>query len=151
MKNCFYLILICSIISCNQDKIYSEFHNDFKKNRWNNSDVQDFDFTIEEEANYDVQLEFSHVYDYQFSHVPLSIEIVFPNGKKIQEEINLQIKDELGKHLADCSGDICDLYKVIKKNILFEKGNYKIKLSNSFANKYLPNVIGVGITIKKND
>ena len=38
--------------------------------------------------------------------------------------MDLKVKNEKGEDMADCSGDVCDLYYNLKNNFHFEKGTY---------------------------
>ncbi len=140
---CFFLL-----ISCNQSDLFNKTYTDFESNRWLEQDVKTFEFTIDDESkSYQLKLLFSHVYDYQFKSVPIQVAITDPSGKEEKQTIDLQIKDDTGKQLADCSGDICDLFYVIKEKAPLQKGQYKVVLSHSFDGPYLPNVLGVGLTV----
>lgn len=140
------------VISCNKSSVYSEFDKNKENNQWLKSDVKTFEFTIDDDVKlYDMIFDFSHVYDYQFASIPIDFVIENPNGKQEKFTIDLMLKDSSGKEIGDCSGDICDLKFKIKEKSKFEKGNYKVTISNSFKGDYLPNVIGIGLEIKKSN
>lgn len=152
MKNtCFTLIAVLLLFSsCKKTEVYRKFNDDFVENRWENNAVQSFDFSIEDDKQlYDVVLNFSHVYDYQFESIPLTVSIFNPKGEEEKLSFDLKIKDENGKELADCGGDFCDLKYKIKGKTILQKGNYKINISHNFKGPYLPNVLGVGLEIEK--
>lgn len=138
------------LISCNKKAVFDQFDTDFESNRWLEKDSKTYGFTIDDDSKlYNITFAFSHVYDYQFSSVPLNIKIVDPSGKEEPMTIDLQIKDASGKQLADCSGDVCDLFFKIKEKTKLQKGNYKAIISHSFSGPYLPNVIGVGLKVEE--
>ncbi|HSD14477.1 MAG TPA: hypothetical protein VLB74_07500 [Flavobacterium sp.] len=147
------LLLICAtvlFVSCNKADIYSKLDKDFPDNRWTQADGKTYDFTISDDTkSYDLTFRFSHVYDYQFPHVPLEFTITDPSGKQEKLTIDLKIKDDTGKELGECLGDICDLNFKIKENVKLAKGNHKVKIavSNSFTYPYLPNVLGIGLNV----
>ncbi|KIX22343.1 hypothetical protein SY27_00325 [Flavobacterium sp. 316] len=148
-KHLFFLVFLF-LLSCDKDIVYSKFYSDFKENRWLTKEVKSFDFLIKNnESKVDLILHLGHVYDFQFQSVPFNVIIFYPDGKKESIPINLKIKDENGKDLADCSGDICDLYFTIKEKMALQKGKYKVEIKNNFSGDYLPNVLGVGIKVKK--
>ncbi len=139
-------------ISCDKSSVYSEFYKNKEDNRWLKSDEKTFEFTIDDaEELYDVIFDFSHVYDYQFASVPIDFVIENPKGEKEKFTINLKLKDTNGKEIGDCSGDICNLKFKIKQKSKLNKGKYKVSITNSFKGEYLPNVIGVGLEIKKSN
>ena len=139
-------------ISCDKSSVYSKFYKNKEDNRWLKSDEKTFEFTIDDDVQlYDAIFDFSHVYDYQFASVPIDFIIENPSNEKEKFTINLKLKDTNGKEIGDCSGDICDLKFKLKHKSKLEKGTYKVIISNSFKENYLPNVIGVGLEIKKSN
>lgn len=137
------------LMSCDKTSVYSKMDNTFENNRWASENAKTHEFTIEDDSKmYNLNLKFSHVYDYEFESVPLNIQITSPDGKEEQIPFDLKIKDASGKQLAECSGDICDLTVPLKENIKLQKGTYKITLATTFKGPYLPNVLGVGLEVK---
>ena len=63
-------------ISCNQSAVLDKFYKLAEDNRWLKSEVKTFEFSITDESlDYDMILQFSHIYDYQYNNVPLKIII----------------------------------------------------------------------------
>lgn len=147
MKKIMLFVAFMFLVSCNKNQIYHKFDKNFESNRWNESDVKLYDFTISEENSYDVIIEFSHIYDYDMASIPLVVKMKFPNKKEFIENLNLPIKDESGKQLADCSGDICDFYYTFKSSQNLPKGDYSISVAHKSKFGFLPNVLGVGLTV----
>lgn len=148
-KTVFFFSFIILLFSCKDASVYSKFDDGFTNNRWQKTDQKTYEFAITDEAPlYDIVLKFSHVYDYQFGQVPIAVEITDPSGKKEKFTIDLKIKDNSGKELGDCAGDICDLKFNLKDKIKLTKGSYIVTVSNSFNGPYLPNVLGVGLNVE---
>jgi gliding motility-associated lipoprotein GldH len=148
-KALIFLVTLTLLFSCNETKIFSKFDGDFPNNRWEKTNQKAYSFSINDEAKlYDIVFRFSHVYDYQFASVPITIQITDPTGKKEKLEIDLKIKDDSGKQLAECAGDICDLKFKIKEAVKLSKGNYTIAISHTFNGPYLPNVLGIGLNVE---
>ena len=152
MKKLLFLLsifLFFTLISCFQSTSYSETSDDFLDNHWLKNEAKTFDFAVKEtNGNYDLYLNLSHVYDFQFESIPLSLTLIDSNKKEQTINFDLKIKDKSGKDLGDCSGDICDLKQVIKQNMSLSKGDYKIIVKQNFKGKYLPNIIALGIELK---
>ena len=147
-KNLFLFGLILVFVSCNDKKIFSEHKTDFKSNQWQKTDVQSFNVTIDDESkNYDLTLILSHVYEYQFDKVPVTISIKNPKGETEIMSIDLIIKDADGKDKGECLGDICDLKHTFKKDTKLTKGNYVVSVAHTFNNSYLPNISSLGLDI----
>jgi gliding motility-associated lipoprotein GldH len=142
------LAILFTLNSCDKSKVYSGFDKDFPDNRWMKSDVRIYNFSIEEKGRYVIDFDFSHIYDYQFETVPITTDLLFPAGIHAFNKVNLQIKSD-GKEVGDCSGDYCDLSATIYPAHTYEPGKYSLKVSHRFQGEYLPNVLGIGITVKR--
>lgn len=149
IKPFIFLGLLFLLMSCDNNSVYSKLNKDFENNRWQSDDVKTFDFAIEDTSKtYNLELQFSHIYDYQYESVPLDIQLTHPDGKVETLPFALKIKDATGKQLADCTGDMCDLFVPLKENISLNKGTYKLSVAQSFQKPYLPNVLALGVTVK---
>ncbi len=154
MKKLYVLLfsLLFAFYCCNQiSSTYYKVYDDFESNQWQQADKKEFSFSISEGAAYDVTLKLSHVYEYQFDTVPMQILIVDPNGKREEFPIDLKIKDSSGNEIGECAGDVCDLKYTIKKNSNLPQGDYKVTVSHHFKGPYLPNILGIGLDIKRSN
>ena len=149
LKNILPFIALFLLISCSEKADFKKFIRLPEDHRWLKTDVKTIEFSIDDDSKmYDILFDFSHIADYQYSSVPIVFNIDSPDGKQDKFTIDLPIKDKLGKHLADCSGDICDLKFKIKEKIKLIQGNYKISIAQNFNGPYLPNVIGIGLNVE---
>jgi gliding motility-associated lipoprotein GldH len=146
LKNICLSLLSLTLFSCDSNVVYDSFSSDFKANRWVSDDYREFDFTIENEGNYEVQLHFGHINQYQIPKVDVQIEMTAPNGTMKSIPMVLEMQSETIK--SDCMGDICDLFvPIVSDNMI--KGNYKIVVKNTSKYPYLPDVLGVGVKVTK--
>ena len=147
------LLLICFSVffaTCSNNTVFQQFDRLDDSNQWAQSETKTYEFTIDDDTVlYDVIFQFSHVYAYQFASVPIHFSVEKPDGSKEDFSTDIFIKDDSGKELGDCVGDICDLNTVVKEKMKWQKGHYKITVSHHFEGPYLPNVIGVGLEIAK--
>lgn len=147
LKNICLFLLSLTLFSCDSNVVFDSFSNDFKDNRWLSEDYREFDFTIEKEGNYEVQLHFGHIDKYQIPKVDVQIEITTPEGTVKVIPMVLEIQSETIK--SDCMGDICDLFvPIISDNMI--QGKHKIVVKNTSKYPYLPDVLGVGVRVSKN-
>jgi gliding motility-associated lipoprotein GldH len=146
----FLIAFVFGLISCNKNEVYEEFNRDFKDNRWEANDVKSFEFENTQSKGVCVlKLHFGHISGFQFKEVPLEVEITSPEGKVEVYPLVLTLKDDSGKDIGDCTGDICDVFQTIKAFEKLEKGKYKFTVKSKFIGPYLPNVLGVGIVVEK--
>ncbi len=149
MKKLIYILPFLLLVSCAKFTIYSETYKGFADNRWEKSDARTFEFEVTEVADSaKIDIKFSHIYEPGYNNVPLEVKIKKPSGEEEVFTANLILKDAEGNELTDCLGDICDLEQTVKEGYSLTKGKYAITLSNTVQTPYLPNVIGVGISVK---
>ena len=139
-------MLSLTLFSCDSNVVFDAFSTDFKANRWVSEDYREFDFTIEKEGNYEVQLHFGHIDKYQIPKVDVQIEITTPEGTVKVIPMVLEMQSETIK--SDCIGDICDLFvPIISDNMI--QGKHKIVVKNTSKYPYLPDVLGIGVKVTK--
>ena len=144
LKNCCLLLLSLTLFSCDSNVVFDSFSTDFEDNRWVSEDYREFDFTIENEGNYEVQLHFAHIDKYQIPKVDIQIEMTAQDGTIKSIPMVLEMQSETIK--SDCMGDICDLFvPIVSENM--NQGKYKIVVKNTSKYPYLPDVLGVGVRI----
>jgi hypothetical protein len=146
LKNICLLLLSLTLFSCDSNVVLESFSNDFKDNRWMSEDYREFDFTIEKDGNYEVQLHFGHIHKYQIPKVDVQIEITTPDGTVKVIPMVLEMQSEAIK--SDCMGDICDLFvPIVSDNMI--QGKHKIVVKNTSKYPYLPDVLGIGVKVTK--
>ena len=147
MKNSLFVALALLLFSC-QKNVYKKLDTDFNENRWEKTDVRNFEFSVaDNNSNYDLILLFSHGYDFGLSEIPVRIEIRNSDNTVSTEDLIVKISDTSGKRFGDCSGDYCDLKQAVFENRKLAAGNYKVAVINEFDHSFLPNVLGVGIEL----
>ncbi|MGV9004742.1 hypothetical protein [Flavobacterium sp.] len=142
------MLVLFTVLSCSDKNKFRQFDKFPEDHRWQLPDKKTFEFEIADNTKiYNLAFLFSHIYDYQFNTIPINFEIHSPDGTIENINESVMIKDTQGKELGDCSGDICDLKFIFKKDIKLQPGNYKITISHNFRGPYLPNVLGVGVLV----
>ncbi|MFN3752958.1 hypothetical protein [Flavobacterium sp.] len=150
-KKLLFSFFLVVFISCNSSSTFREFDKMPENNRWEKSDVKQYEFEIKDNTTlYNFVFKFSHIYDYQFANIPVQFVIENPDGQRETLAVDLPIKESNGQQIADCSGDVCDLDYRIKTKTKLTNGKYKITISHDFKQAdYLPNVLGVGLEVDK--
>ncbi len=152
MKKIVFITALLVLLSCDGNKIYKQVDRDFDNNRWLKSDVRKFEFEITNAVqSYDLVMHFSHVAGFQFDLIPIQISMQGPEQPQHQEQFLLRIKDTGGNDRGDCLGDYCDLEQTLFEKQNLAAGKYEISLKNNFPREYLPNVLGVGIEVRKSE
>jgi len=152
MKKILLLLFMLTLLGCKKTVVVKQMHTDFEDNQWMATNIQNFEFKLKRDVEAgDINLLFSHVFQPQYSTVPVSVTIENPAGETENILVNLMLKDEDGNDLSDCSGDICDLSQPVKEDAMLKKGTYKITVENKFAYEYLANVLAVGVSVERED
>lgn len=142
------IFLVLVLNSCNEKIIYYELDKNFPENRWQKTEIKNFEFSIEQEARYyEVDVHFAYLSNFVANPVPLLITVTYPDGFEEKKDINIMLKDNDGKEIGDCGGDYCDIREAIFKDEALKKGVYKIAIQQHFDGQYLPNVTGIGIEV----
>lgn len=147
MKKIVLLIAVVLLsVSCSKFSFHS--YNDFKDNRWQKEDVQQYEVILASKLNNAaVKVFLSHVHEPGYTQVPVTLEMIYPGGKSESIPVTLELKDKEGNSISDCSGDICDNYTIVKEGLNLEKGTYTFRLKNNVNNAFLPNVLAAGVEV----
>lgn len=151
MKNFRYsiFVLFALLLSCNKNSVYNHLYQNFPDNRWYETDVKTFEFDLKKSQNCDLVVNFSHIYDFQFEMIPVVLDITYPDQTTKTETVMIYLTDKNGKSVSDCTGDICDMEQIISTDTAFEAGHYKMTLRSLFDHPFIPNVLGLGITLRR--
>ena len=152
MRKILLLLFVFTLFACKKTVVVKKTDTNFNDNQWMATDIKTFEFKLKRNVEAaDINIVFSHVFDPQYSTVPMSVTVENPAGEKENVFVNLMLKDEEGNDLSDCSGDICDLIQPIKEDVTLQKGTYKVSIENKFAYEYLANVLAVGVSVDRED
>lgn len=129
-------------VSCDKKQVYRNFENEIQAQRWNEKDVKTHTFEILEEGkSYNVFIEISHVYGSEMSEFPVDFEVTNPDGSTEKGQVIVNFNN------TDCLGDICDFKFLVKEKKPLKKGKYTVKFSPKSKYGFVPNIIGVGLSV----
>jgi hypothetical protein len=118
-KSILLLFAILMLSSCN--KFQERVTTDFQDNRWISDTWQEYTVVIPADVEAaTVNVVFSHIYEPGYNEIPVSVKIKSPEGKEEIINAKILLKDNNGKSLSDCAGDVCDCITAIKTDF-FEK------------------------------
>jgi len=147
MKKTIILLLVLFVtLSCDKKQVYRNFENNIEAERWNEKDVKSHSFEISDDTiNYNIFIEISHVLGTEMNEFPVDFEVTKPNGSIEKGEVVVNFKN------SECLGDICDVKFLVKEKVKLKKGTYKVSFSPKSKYGFVPNIIGVGLTIEKQE
>lgn len=131
------------ILSCDKKQVYRDFENGIQSERWSEKDVKVHEFEIDvDNRNYDVFIEISHVLGTEMNEFPVLFEVVKPDGTIEKGEVLVNFKN------SECLGDVCDVKFLVKEKVKLNKGKYKVSFSPKSKFGFVPNIIGVGLSVE---
>ena len=143
MKKYVILLVLFVTLSCNKKQVYRNFENEIEAQRWKESEIKTHSFEIlEDDKTYNVFIEISHVLGSEMNEFPLKFEVIKPDGSIEKGEVVVNFKN------SECLGDICDVKFLVKEKLKMKKGKYIVKFSPISKFGFVPNIIGVGLTIE---
>jgi hypothetical protein len=99
---------------------------------------------------YDIIINFRHVNGFQFGDMRLMVVRTSPSGEETSREFDFPVIDTKGDYLSNCALDICDLETDFETGAKFEEiGKYTYKVSHLMPPDLLPNVMEVGLSVRK--
>lgn len=142
-KSVILLLLLFVILSCDKKQVYRNFENEITAQRWSESDVKTHTFEIlEDDKSYNIFIEISHVFGTEMNVFPVNFEVTKPNGSIEKGDVIVNFKN------SDCMGDVCDVKFLVKENLKLKKGKYTVKFSPVSKFGFVPNIIGVGLSVE---
>lgn len=142
-KSAILLLVLFVTLSCDKKQVYRNFENEITAQRWSESDVKTHTFDIsEDDKNYNLFVEISHVFGSEMNEFPLNFEVTKPDGSIEKGEVVVNFKN------SECLGDVCDVKFLVKENLPLKKGKYLVKFSPISKYGFVPNIIGVGLSVE---
>ena len=142
-KTAILLLVLFVTLSCDKKQVYRGFENEITAQRWSESDVKTHTFEIsEDDKTYNVFIEISHVLGTEMNEFPVNFEVTKPDGSIEKGEVIVNFKN------SECLGDICDVKFLVKEKLKLKKGKYTVKFSPISKFGFVPNIIGVGLTVE---
>lgn len=137
------LLVMFGTLSCDKKQVYRDFENEIEAQRWTENDVKTHEFEIlEADRHYNIFIEISHVLGTEMDEFPLNFEVTKPDGSSEKAEVLINFKN------SDCMGDVCDVKFLVKEKVKLKKGKYKVQFSPISKYGFVPNIIGVGLTVE---
>ena len=151
MRNFYLLILTISLVSCD-NTVYENYYS-FENESWNSDSLKSFDFEILDTlSNYSLSLNVRHSIDYEYQNL-----FVFVSSE-VNDTIELILADKNGKWKGSGISDVREFTHSLKKDRTFsKKGKHYINVEQAMRYgasekiQYLPNILDVGLIIKKQD
>ena len=112
---------------CGSNFEYSETFS-IPGNAWTYADTATFAVPITDTtARYNLYLDIDHTTEYSFENMYVKIHTNFPSGKRLSEQVNIDMANKAGVWHGDCRGENCQLRVNLQRNAYFnEVGTYQL-------------------------
>lgn len=135
--------VFCVVWSCDKKQVYRDFENGIQSERWSEKDVKVHEFEIDvDNRNYNIFIEISHVLGTEMNEFPVLFEVVKPDGTIEKGEVLVNFKN------SECLGDVCDVKFLVKEKVKLNRGKYKVSFSPKSKFGFVPNIMGVGLSVE---
>ena len=116
---------------------------------WTYADSVTFAYDIADTSRaYDLQLSLKHTDAFATQNLYARFVTVYPDGRRQSEPVSLELADQTGRWLGDCSGEACELRIPLQDSTRFPlPGEYGLVVHQYMRTDALTGVNGVGLRI----
>lgn len=145
----FLLIVIIPVFYGCGGTVFNE-SEEFSDLKWPSSKELVFSGEVSDTAGeFELVLNFRHVYGFNQSPFYISIETQEPNGKKTEKTYPIQVVKAKNEYYSECSGDYCDYEYVLEPSVKLQGiGEYKYVMK-PLVEENLNMVMEVGLKLKR--
>jgi gliding motility-associated lipoprotein GldH len=123
----FILLALVTIMGCNESYIVEETTT-FENQTWSYSDTISYTFENKDTLKrYGFYLDITYDEAYYYQNIYLKIHTKYPSGKRITDQLGIDLAEKSGKSKGKCSGGNCTVPIVLIENVkLQELGNHTL-------------------------
>ncbi len=145
-----WLILIASIYSCDQNRVFEE-NIALPDHRWNRTNVLVFNVEISDTVNpHNIYVNVRNGGQYQYSNLFLFVRTVSPTGHWIRDTVECTLANEKGRWLGSGLGDIATLKIPYKMNVRFPyQGLYTFEIEQAMRTEELKHMFDIGLRVER--
>lgn len=109
---------------------------------WTVADSLEWRFTVSDTAAvYDLFLDVTHASAYPFQNCYVHFHTVFPDGRRLDQVVSLELQTAAGQWLGDCGGSDCSLRIPIQQGAYFNRaGEHILRLEQYMRQDTLPGI-----------
>jgi gliding motility-associated lipoprotein GldH len=124
------LIVISTLYACGPKTIYKE-SREIPGAMWKKDKPLTFGFEVNDTlSKYDIVLSVKYKNDFRYKNQYISVTTTFPNNKKIEDIVSLELSKNNGDSNGKCSGESCIVPILFQEKINFPSlGHYIISIA----------------------
>lgn len=145
------LILITTILSCDNKNVIFDESMVIPNSSWNNQELPYFDVNVEDTlSSYAFSLNIRHLENYRYSNFYMFLHTTFPNGNQTHDTIECVLAYPDGQWIGKGSGSMRSSSILLHKNLCFPlKGNYHFEIEQAMREPVLEGITDVGIRFER--
>lgn len=145
------VILLFLFSSCGEQALF-ETEVVFEQAQWESSQQLDLDIEVEDvDKKFNLDLFVDHSTEYKYQNLYLNIVTVFPDGKKTESLIPVDLANKQGVYHGKCSGTKCKLRVFLIQGFKFkEPGKYKISVEQHSRENNLKGISNLKLALFEN-
>ncbi len=146
--SCYILFLLLS--SCGKDRMFFQ-KNEVSPEGWPYNQEIDFQVEVDDTTgSYDLELHIEHDRSFSYQNIYLDIITVFPDGRKTEQELSVELADDFGQWTGNCKGTDCEVVVDLIKKISFQlPGNYGFLISQHSREESLKGIKSISLGVAK--
>lgn len=123
------IIIVVVLVGCGPNIVFEQAYDVGEE--WSYEEQMDFDIhVVDTSMLYDLQFLLGHSVDYTFQNLYVKITTTYPSGKKVEDELSLQMANKMGEFSGQCSREHCTLTVVLQERFRFqEAGDHRISIA----------------------
>jgi gliding motility-associated lipoprotein GldH len=127
-----YLILalfVFTFLSCSKD-VYFQQKEVISNAMWSFDDPKTFSFEIKDTSSFfDLILDVKHATDFSYENLYVKIQTVFPDGRKTDDQVSLELADDFDQWQGKCNSNFCTVNIVLQSGVYFrEVGKHTLEI-----------------------
>lgn len=142
-----YICIALCITACGPKVIYDDKQS--INDGWSYDSPITFDFEISDTTTlYDMKLQVAHNKDYQWENFYVNVATTFPDGKKLESPLSIELANKNGIWLSECGSEKCLLDLLLRNNVKFPQvGSYRLEFTQDSRQNPLKDITALGLEI----
>lgn len=135
---------------CSKNKIFEKY-NKLDGYTWKKDNVIKFEVDIQDiSVPYNIRLVIRHTSYYVYANIRVRITTTYPSGEQRHNEHNIFVRNTDGTFNGEGAGDLWDVFYNVSDKITFPvQGIYVFEIQNVMPLVATPNIMDVGLIVKK--
>lgn len=123
------LAIVLFLVGCGPNIVFEQTYE--VEEGWSYEEVMNFDIEVTDTVKqYDLQFLLRHRADFGYQNLYVNITTTYPSGKKVKDQLSLQLANKMGEFLGKCSGDYCTVTVILQERFRFQElGSHVINIA----------------------